>query len=37
MDVIVVALDRSNLQNYTKKQLFEEIAKVEGISEMYPR
>ena len=36
MDVIVVALDRSNLQNYTKKQLFEEIAKVEGISEMYP-
>ncbi|WJZ85459.1 hypothetical protein VitviT2T_004995 [Vitis vinifera] len=34
MDAIVAALDRSNLQNYTEKQLFEEIAKIGGMSDV---
>ncbi|RVW93462.1 hypothetical protein CK203_035034 [Vitis vinifera] len=34
MDAVVVALDRSNLQNYTEKQLFEEIAKIGGMSDV---
>ncbi|XP_019075424.1 uncharacterized protein LOC109122610 [Vitis vinifera] len=34
MDAVVAALDRSNLQNYTKEQLFEEIAKVGGMSDV---
>ena len=34
MDAIVAALDRSNLQNYTEEQLFEEIAKVGGMSDV---
>ena len=32
MDAVVTTLDRSNLQNYTKEQLFEEIAKIGGMS-----
>ena len=34
MDVIVVALDRRNLQNYAEEQLFEKIAKVGGMSDV---
>ena len=32
MNAVVAALDRSNLQNYTKDQLFEEISKIGGMS-----
>ncbi|RVW98532.1 hypothetical protein CK203_026910 [Vitis vinifera] len=31
---VVAALDRSNLQNYTEEQLFEEIAKIGGMSDV---
>ncbi|RVW29002.1 hypothetical protein CK203_088917 [Vitis vinifera] len=34
MDAVVAALDRSNLQNYTEEQLFEEIAKIGGMSDV---
>ena len=34
MDVVVAALDRSNLQNYIEEQLFEEIAKIGGVSDV---
>ena len=34
MDAVVTTLDRSNLQNYTKEQLFEEIAKIGGMSDV---
>ncbi|XP_059591582.1 uncharacterized protein At2g29880 isoform X2 [Vitis vinifera] len=34
MDAVVAALDRSNLQNHTEEQLFEEIAKVGGMSDV---
>ena len=34
MDAVVAALDRNNLQNYTKEQLFEEIAKIGGMSDV---
>ncbi|RVW40201.1 hypothetical protein CK203_078370 [Vitis vinifera] len=31
---VVAALDRSNLQNYIEEQLFEEIAKIGGMSDV---
>ena len=34
MDAIIAALNRSNLQNYTGEQLFEEIAKIGGMSDV---
>ena len=34
MDAVVAALDRNNLQNYTEEQLFEEIAKIGGMSDV---
>ncbi|KAL6350467.1 hypothetical protein AAG906_019114 [Vitis piasezkii] len=34
MDAVVAALDRSNLQNYTEEQLFKEIAKIGGMSDV---
>ena len=34
MDVIMVALDRSNFWNHTNEQLFKGIAKVEGTSDI---
>ena len=34
MDAVVAALDRSNLQNYTEEQLFEEIARIGDMSDV---
>nr|CAN71179.1 hypothetical protein VITISV_008566 [Vitis vinifera] len=34
MDAVVMVLDKINLQNYTKEQLFEEIAKIGGMSDV---
>eukprot|EP00261_Vitis_vinifera_P034090 XP_019075333.1 PREDICTED: uncharacterized protein LOC100253062 [Vitis vinifera] len=34
MDAVVAAFDRSNPQNYTEEQLFEEIAKIGGMSDV---
>ncbi|KAL6351361.1 hypothetical protein AAG906_035153 [Vitis piasezkii] len=34
MNAVVAALDRSNLQNYTEDQLFEEISKIGGMSDV---
>ncbi|KAL6329169.1 hypothetical protein AAG906_011627 [Vitis piasezkii] len=34
MDVVVATLDRSNLQNYIEEQLFEEITKIGGMSDV---
>lgn len=34
MDAVVAALNRSNPQNYSEQQLFEEIAKVGGMSDV---
>ena len=34
MDAIIAALNRSNLQNCTEEQLFEEIAKIGGMSDV---
>ena len=34
MDAVVATLDRSNLQNCTEEQLFEEIAKIRGMSDV---
>ena len=34
MDAVVAALDRSNLENYIEEQLFEEIAKIGGMSDV---
>lgn len=34
MDAVVAVFDKSNLLNCTKEQLFEEIDKVEGMSDV---